>query len=62
MISPTIRGLILIYTQRVEQLAFTIWRRKWSTAYKSTLKLMNKVNTDPDFLKNLPPAIDEETG
>ncbi|ELR09912.1 hypothetical protein GMDG_08711 [Pseudogymnoascus destructans 20631-21] len=48
-------------TQRVEQLAFTIWRRKWSTAYKSTLKLMNKVNTDPDFLKNLPPAIDEET-
>ncbi|ELR06196.1 hypothetical protein GMDG_07851 [Pseudogymnoascus destructans 20631-21] len=49
-------------TKRVEQLAFTIWRRKWSTAYKSTLKLMNKVNTDPDFLKNLPPAIDEETG
>ncbi|ELR10474.1 hypothetical protein VC83_01811 [Pseudogymnoascus destructans] len=48
--------------KRVEQLAFTIWRRKWSTAYKSTLKLMNKVNTDLDFLKNLPPAIDEQTG
>ncbi|ELR03004.1 hypothetical protein GMDG_05859 [Pseudogymnoascus destructans 20631-21] len=49
-------------TKRAEELAFTIWRHKWSTAYKSTLKLMNKVNTDPDFLKNLPPAIDKETG
>ncbi|ELR02393.1 hypothetical protein GMDG_05451 [Pseudogymnoascus destructans 20631-21] len=49
-------------TKRVEELAFTIWCCKWSTAYKSTLKLLNKVNTDPDFLKNLPPAIGKETG
>ncbi|ELR06326.1 hypothetical protein GMDG_07917 [Pseudogymnoascus destructans 20631-21] len=49
-------------TKRVEELAFTIWHHKWLTAYKSTLKLMNKVNMDPDFLKNLPPEIDKETG
>ncbi|OBT81251.1 hypothetical protein VE02_10358 [Pseudogymnoascus sp. 03VT05] len=48
-------------TKRVKQLAFTIWCRKWSTAYKSTLKLMNKVNTDPNFLKNLPPVINKKT-
>jgi hypothetical protein len=46
----------------VEELGFSIWRRKWATAYKQTMKKMKKVNTDPDFFKNLPPAIDKETG
>ncbi|KFY68858.1 hypothetical protein V496_00741 [Pseudogymnoascus sp. VKM F-4515 (FW-2607)] len=49
-------------TKNVEQLAFTIWRWKWATAYKQTMKKMKKVNTDPDFLNKLPLAIDENTG
>ncbi|ELR08164.1 hypothetical protein GMDG_08614 [Pseudogymnoascus destructans 20631-21] len=49
-------------TKKFEGLGFSIWRRKWRAAYKSTLRLMKKVNTDPDFISNLPPAIDTETG
>ncbi|OAF59060.1 hypothetical protein VC83_04469 [Pseudogymnoascus destructans] len=49
-------------TKKVDQLGFSLWRRKWRVAYQSTLRLMKKVNTDPDFLEKLPPAIDPTTG
>ncbi|ELR07736.1 hypothetical protein GMDG_08533 [Pseudogymnoascus destructans 20631-21] len=49
-------------TKKVDQLGFSLWHRKWRVAYQSMLQLMKKVNTDPDFLEKLPPAIDPTTG
>ncbi|OBT77482.1 hypothetical protein VF21_05281 [Pseudogymnoascus sp. 05NY08] len=39
----------------------TTKRCKWRAAYKSTLRLMKKVNSNLDFINNLPLAIDVET-